>query len=222
MVFTAGCSTIRVIDSDVAAFPTWKAAPPGPGATYQFERLPSQQAEAAQQHALEAAARPALAKVGLVPSAIAPRFNVQVLLSTLVVEQVYPDPFLVGGFGGYRGPGGYGGYGDYGPRAGYGRYAGYGAFGFGGIGSSHGRGLSMGLSFPFGAYDLTTFRHELALLMRDNSTQQLVFETRARHDGPWNDTLTIFPAMLDAALQGFPQPPPGTRRINVPLAKSAN
>ena len=210
----AGCSTVRVIDSDVAAFQTWTGAPPGPGTTYQFERLPSQQAAPAQQNAVEAAARPALAKVGLVASTTAPRYNVQVLLSTQLIEQVYADPFFHGGFGGF---GGYG----YGPRASYGRYGsgygGFGSFGYGGF-----RGASLGLSFPIGGYDTVIFRHELAVLMRDNSTQQLSFETRARHDGPWNDTLTLLPALLDAALQGFPQPPAGTRRINVPLAPLAH
>ena len=208
----AGCSTVRVIDSDVAAFQTWTSAPPGPGTTYQFERLPSQQAVATQQDAIEAAARPALVKVGLVPTETAPRYSVQVLLSTQLIEQVYGDPFFQGGFGGYPGYG-------YGPRAGYGRYGGfgYGSFGHGGF-----RGASLGLSFPIGAYNTALFRHELAVLMRDNRTQQLSFETRARHDGPWNDTLTLLPAMLDAALQGFPQPPAGTRRINVPLAPSAH
>ena len=214
----AGCSTVRVIDSDVAAFQTWTGAPPGPGTTYQFERLPSQQAAAARQDAIEAAARPALAKVGLMPNMTAPRYSVQVLLSTQLIEQVYGDPFFQGGFGGYPGYG-------YGPRAGYGRYGGYGGlggFGHGGFGHGGFRGASLGLSFPIGVYDAAIFRHELAVLMRDNRTQQLSFETRARHDGPWNDTLTLLPAMLDAALQGFPQPPAGTRRINVPLAPLAH
>ena len=214
----AGCSTVRVIDSDVAAFQTWTGAPPGPGTTYQFERLPSQQATAARQDAIEAAARHALAKVGLVPNMTAPRYSVQVLLSTQLIEQLYGDPFFQGGFGGYPGYG-------HGPRAGYGRYGGYGGFGGFGHGSfGHGgfRGASLGFSFPIGVYDAAIFRHELAVLMRDNRTQQLSFETRARHDGPWNDTLTLLPAMLDAALQGFPQPPAGTRRINVPLAPLAH
>ena len=221
VLLLAGCSTVRVIDSDVAAFQTWTSAPPGPGTTYQFERLPSQQAAAAQQDAIEAAARPALAKVGLVPNVTAPRYSVQVLLSTQLIEQVYGDPFFQGGFGGYPGYG-------YRPRAGYGRYGGYGGFGgfgslgYGSFGYGGFRGASLGLSFPIGVYDAAIFRHELAVLMRDNRTQQVSFETRTRHDGPWNDTLTILPAMLDAALQGFPQPPAGTRRINVPLAPLAH
>lgn len=210
-LFFAGCSTTRVIDSEVIAFETWKAAPPAPGTTYRFERLPSQQAQAARQDAVEAATRPALARVGLLPSAAAPRYNVQVLLNTQVVEQVFADPFGEARFSGYPGYG-YG----YGPRPGYGRFGGYGSFGLGGF-----RGASFGGFYSTGGFDTVTFRHEVSVIMRDNSTQQVAFETRALHDGPWNDTLVLLPALLDAALQGFPQPPPGIRRINVPLAPTS-
>lgn len=207
-VLLAGCSTTRVIDSEVTAFQTWQAAPPGPGTAYRFERLPSQQAKSAQQDAIEAAARPALAKVGLVPSDTTPRYSVQVLLSTKLVQQVFSDPF---GYGPY---GGYGRFGHYGPYR-HGRFGGYGSFGFGGF-----RGASVGLYYPGGFYDSPSFRHELAVLMRDLSTQQVAFETHAVHDGPWNDTLNLLPALLDAALAGFPQPPAGPRQVNVTLQKT--
>lgn len=213
-IFLTGCATTRVIDSDVTAFQSWKTAPPGPGTTYQFERLPSQQAQAAQQDAVEAAARPALARVGLVPGNIAPRYSVQVLVTRQVVEQIYADPFGDGGFGGLRGYG-------YGPRAGYGPFGGFGGYGYGGFGFGGFRGASFGDFYPMGRYESATFRHEVAVLMRDNSDQRIAFETRALHDGPWNDTLTILPALLDAALQGFPQPPSGTRRIDVRLAPTS-
>lgn len=201
----AGCSTTRVIDSDVTAFQTWKAAPPGPNTPYRFERLPSQQASASQQDVIEAAARPALAKVGLVPSNTVARYSVQVLLSTQLVERVLADPFGYGGFGGLGGfGGGFGGHGRFGP----------GLYGYGGS-----RGASFGLSFPIGFYESATYKHELTVLMRDLGTQQVAFETRALHFGPWNDSPNLLPALLDAALRGFPQPPEGTRRINVELQK---
>ena len=201
----AGCATTRVIDSDVTAFQTWKAAPPGPNTPYRFERLPSQQANAAQQDVVEAAAGPALAKVGLVPSNTVARYSVQVRLNTQLVERVLADPFGYGGYGG--GLGGYPGYGRFGPSV----------FGYGGS-----RGASFGLSFPIGFYESATYKHELTVLMRDLNTQQIAFETRALHFGPWNDSLNLLPALLDAALRGFPQPPEGTRRINVELAKPVN
>ena len=204
-LFLAGCATSRVIDSDVTAFPTWKTTPPGPGTPYRFERLPSQQATAAQQSVIEAAARPALAKVGLVPSDAAARYSVQVLLNTQLVERVLADPFGYGGYGGFGGFGGIGG------------FPGHGRFGPGFYGHGGSRGASFGLAFPLWTYESATFKHELTVLMRDLVTQQVAFETRALHFGPWNDSLNLLPALLDAALRGFPQPPEGTRRIHVEL-----
>jgi hypothetical protein len=56
---------------------------------------------------------------------------------------------------------------------------------------------------------------QVSLIVRDLPTQQVVYETHAAHDGPWSDTVELLPAMLDAALQGFPNPPPGLRRITI-------
>lgn len=203
-VFLAGCATTRVIDSDVTAFQTWKSAPPGPGTPYRFERLPSQQATAAQQGVIEAAARPALAKVGLVPSDTAARYSVQVLLNTQLVERVLADPFGYGGYGGFGG------------------FPGHGRFGTGFYGQGGSRGASFGLAFPLWTYESATFKHEVTVLMRDLGTQQVAFETRALHFSPWNDSLNLLPALLDAALRGFPQPPEGSRRILVELQKPVN
>ena len=57
------------------------------------------------------------------------------------------------------------------------------------------------------------------MVMRDLTTQKVVFETRAVHDGVWSDGLAVLPAMLDSALLGFPQPPAGVRRINVEIPR---
>jgi hypothetical protein len=94
-------------------------------------------------------------------------------------------------------------------------------FGFGGPGVSIGggsRGSSIGFSFPIGFGD-TYFKRSLSVLMRDLSNQKVVFETRAMHDGLYNDAFAVLPAMLDSALLGFPQPPAGTRRINVEIPR---
>jgi hypothetical protein len=187
----AGCSTARLVDSDVTAFSRWSAAPPAPGTPYRFERLPSQQTFAAQQDQVEALARTALAKVGLDLNPTVARYSVQVVLATLVLERA---PY---------GGAGYGGFGF--PMPGF----------FLGGGS---RGASLGVSFPM-HFPEPYFKRELSILMRELSTGQIVFETRAVHDGVWSDTLAVLPAMLDAALMGFPQPPPGTRRVNVEIPR---
>ncbi|MFC5522864.1 DUF4136 domain-containing protein [Polaromonas jejuensis] len=183
--FMAGCSGVRLVDSDVTAFPRWSAAPPGPGTAYRFERLPSQQAVGAQQDQVEGLSRSALAKVGMELNPPLARYSVQVLLNTQRVVRLPYD--------GWGGPG---------------------VFLAGGN-----RGASLGLSFPLGVSEPDYFKRELSILMRDVATQQVVFETRALHDGVWSDTLAVLPAMLDAALRGFPQPPPGTRRINVEIPR---
>ena len=58
----SGCASTRLIDSEVNSFATQVIAP---GASYRFERLPSQMADHANQANLERLAEQALAKVGL-------------------------------------------------------------------------------------------------------------------------------------------------------------
>ena len=94
-------------------------------------------------------------------------------------------------------------------------------FGWGGTGVSLGggsRGMSIGLSFPIGI-GYSHHRHTVSILMRELVSQKVVFETRALHDGPWDDAFAVLPAMLDSALLGFPQPPAGTRLINVKIPR---
>ncbi|WP_309680144.1 DUF4136 domain-containing protein [Polaromonas sp.] len=194
VLLMTGCSGMRLVDSDVTAFPRWNGAPPGPGTPYRFERLPSQQAPELQQDQVEAQARAALARVGLELQPSAARYSVQVQLSIQLLERA---PYQ-------------GGYSD--------------GYGFGGAGVFLGggsRGASLGLSFPFGrtGFMQPWYRRDLNILMRDLRTQQVVYETRALHDGVWSDTEAVLPAMLDAALRGFPQPPAGTRRINVEIQR---
>lgn len=184
-----GCATTRLVDSDVTAFSNWRSAPPGPGTPYRFERLPSQQLTGAQQDLVEGLVQKALAKVGMTLNSPLARYSVQVVVTTLVVDR-YDD-------GGYDG------------------------FGIGRPGIFLGggnRGTAFGLSFPM-RFSEPYYRRELRILMRDLSSGELVFETRAAHDGVWSDTLAVLPAMLDAALLGFPQPPPGPRRINMEIPR---
>ena len=99
------------------------------------------------------------------------------------------------------------------PSPGFGGFSGFGGFGGGGR-----FGSSIGLSFPLGS-GAPYYKRSLTVLMRDLSTQKVVFETRALHDGVWGDGFAVLPAMLDSALLRFPQPPAGTRRINVEIPR---
>ncbi len=147
------------------------------------------QTAATQQDRIEALATTSLSKVGMALSPLDARYSVQVLLSTEIVQR-YPSP----GFGGF----GYGGTGVF--------------VGGGSMGSS------IGLSFPIG-FGEPYYKRSLNIFMRDLTTQKVVFETRALHDGVWGDGFAVLPAMLDSALLGFPQPPTSTRRINVEIPR---
>ena len=185
-MFLAGCSSMRIVDSDVSAFAAWTAAPPTPGTPYRFERLPSQLPANAQQDRVEAMATASLARVGMVLDPLAARFSVQVVLSTQIGERFPDDGF---------------------PMVGPGVWIGGGSL-----------GSSIGMTYPI-RFGEPYYKREVTVLMRELATQKVVFETRALNTGPWNDPLSVLPAMLDSALLGFPQPPAGTRRINVDIPR---
>lgn len=56
-------------------------------------------------------------------------------------------------------------------------------------------------------------RHEVTLTLRELSSGQVAYETRAVSEGPWRSSTRILGAMVGAALQGFPYPPEGVRHI---------
>lgn len=147
--------------------------------------------QGAQQDYLESLSRAALARVGLRLEPSVARLGVQVGLSTVVMAR---GPYDGGGFG-YMTPGIFLGGGS--------------------------RGASFGLSFPLRFSEPPFYRRELTLLMRDLASGQVVFETRALSDSLHNDLPALLPAMLEAALRGFPQPPAGMRRIPVDLSGPA-
>ncbi len=81
-------------------------------------------------------------------------------------------------------------------------------------------GVWMGRGPLFPGLDVrTSYWREVGLVVRQRSTQAVVFESRASHDGPWADSEAVLPAMLNAALQGFPTPPTGMRRVNIEIAR---
>jgi hypothetical protein len=99
-----GCAGMSQISSDVSTFGDWPAGR-DPG-TYAFERLPSQQAQAVETEAVEAAARPALQKAGFVEAAPGAEPDVLVQVgarSTRTGSDPWDDPFWWrGGFGYWR------------------------------------------------------------------------------------------------------------------------
>jgi len=189
----SGCATSWVVDSDVKSFSSLTAV--APGVTYRFERLPSQQADAARQEALEAMAAAALEKVGLRRDDAKPQYSAQIGARVTAGLSPWADPWL------FDGPWGAYGYG----------YHGYARRWYGAGGWYGGPGFIPPAANPW-------YEREVSIVLRDIGSNRVVYETRARNDGPYNVSSTILPVMFQAALQGFPNPPQGERRVNIELS----
>jgi hypothetical protein len=176
----AGCASRWVVDSDVRSFSSLPAdAVAGSGATYRFERLPSQQQDeraARQADSLEALAAPALAAAGLSRNDAAARYSVQLGARVGLTFSPWDDPWL--------GPWGFGG----------GWY---------------------GASTPW-------YSREVSVVLRELASNRVVYETRARNDGPYSSDAPVLGTMFKAALQGFPVPPQGERRVDIEIAPRAS
>jgi hypothetical protein len=88
VLLLSGCALPRVIDSDVESYPG--SAPAVAGASYRFDRLPSQQAYAARQAQIEALAQTALGHAGLVRNDQQARYSVQVDVQVSPMQSPYP------------------------------------------------------------------------------------------------------------------------------------
>ncbi|MBC5764889.1 DUF4136 domain-containing protein [Ramlibacter albus] len=84
-------------------------------------------------------------------------------------------------------------------------------FGFG----FWGRRGGFGAGFPH--MESPWYQREVGVVVRDIASNKVVYETRAVNDGPYFDNAVVLPAMFTAALQGFPNPPQGARRVDIPL-----
>jgi len=187
----SGCASMRIVDSDVVSV---VAAPAGmslQGAKYRFERLPSQ-ANNPEAGLAEQQAQAAMAAVGLV------RDDANAQLSVLV--GFAGTQYLADAWGRPLPPGAWSPY--------------YGSISMGrGIGPNV--GLGMGMRFP----PPTQYRREVSLIMRDLKSGQVVYETRATHDGPWADSAQVFATLFQAAMANFPNPPAGLRRVNIEIPR---
>jgi hypothetical protein len=193
LTLLAGCSGMRLVESQVRTATPAESAPIPQDAHYRFERLPSQ-TDPIENDSVDAIAEAELMTAGLVHDEQKPQYSVQI---TTRMESYQVDDFgrpytgstrimIGGGFGGYSG------------------------FGWG-LGGMNG----MGMRYP----PSLQYRHEVALLLRDLSTQKVVYETRAIHEGPWSDRYNILRATLAAALKDFPQAPTGMRRVQVEVPR---
>lgn len=174
----SACAIPRRIDSEVQSFVGTPAAVVG--ATYRFERLPSQQAQTQDQDRMEALTQTALQRIGLSPAAAQPRYYVQVQTEVVQFQPVstrvaHPMPPYV--------------------RA---------------------DGVPLYSPLLFLAQP-PWYGHSVHLVLRDTASGQVVYETKARFDGPWSDSFTLWPAILEAALRGYPHPTEGVRKVTIEL-----
>jgi len=206
VVGLAGCAATS-ITSQVENFGRW---PEGrKPSTFVFDVLPSQQANPVSQDKLQAAALPALQALGfaLLPPEQAANADVlvQLGLSVRVEPRLRYEPF--GGFGPFpRGiqPYPYGPYGPYG-HASFQWRAGLGGWGPG--------------WFPSMEPPWVTMRVEL--ILRDRASSKVLYEARASQDRVGVADPSVLPYLFQAALQSFPDAPPGPRVVEIPLPQEA-
>jgi hypothetical protein len=79
----------------------------------------------------------------------------------------------------------------------------------------HGFGFGMrpGFPAPMG------YVQEVNIIIRDLTSSHVVYQTKATHDGPWSDHPNILRAMISAALQGFPNPSAKIRQVNTTISR---
>lgn len=174
-VALGGCAGLNTVTSEVATYGDWPAGrQPG---RYAFERLPSQQAQAARQAELEAAAARALEGAGFTAAANAGQADVIVQIGARVSRtelSPWDDPlWWRWGAGYWRSPG-------WRPTSRMGYYAGFNA------------GWS------------TRYERSVAVLLRDRPSGAPLYEAHAQTDGNTIGDGALIAAMFEAAMKDFP------------------
>jgi hypothetical protein len=200
----SGCAALNNLNSDVSSYGPWPAE--RKPSTFVFERLPSQialgQAQGAalggRQEQLETAARGALEAAGFRAAADPADADYLMQVGARVTNNdpwVFNDPlFWRGGF----------------------------RYGFSGYGGRWGRGWGPGFGPGWGygsLYESSNFEREVALLIRDRKTGQLLYETRASNSGPSPSIDALLPAMFEAAMNGFPNAGQNPRTVTTLISR---
>ena len=190
-VVLGGCAAFNNLHNEVSTFGQWPAE--RKPASFVFERLPSQQAHPEHQQQLEDAARGAVEAAGFsaAPDLASADYLMQVGARVTSNDPwIYNEPlFWRGGF-------------RYGH--GYNRW---------------GRDPFWGANGGFGYTGTTSFDREVALLIRDRKTGQLLYEARAANTGPSASIDYLLPAMFEAALKDFPNVGPNPHNVTTQISK---
>jgi len=82
-----------------------------------------------------------------------------------------------------------------------------------------GWGLGMNSGMRAGFPPPSGYAQEVSIIIRDLQTSNVVYQTKALHEGPWSDHPNIWRPMISAALQGFPNPSVLNRRVDTSIAR---
>ncbi len=192
-----GCASVMLVDNEVQSHPRWSERGSGiPQApqVFRFERTPSQEGgrAGAGQDMLERLATQSLARTGWTPAAGNVRAPWAVEVSAMVVQ--LPRAPWESPYDSFYSP--------FGPRWIHPYGPGYGFYGP-----------------PFPRLESPYYQRRVTVLVRNAANGQVVYETSAAHDGRWNGTESLWQAMLDAALKGFPSAPEGRRRVDIEVPR---
>jgi len=88
-----------------------------------------------------------------------------------------------------------------------------------GVGFGLGWGVGMNTGMRAGFPPPSGYAQEVSIIIRDLKTSNVVYQTKASHEGPWSDHPNILRAMIAAALQGFPNPSQPNRRVDTTIAR---
>jgi hypothetical protein len=188
-----GCASLNTLNSDVSTYGPWPAG--RQPASFAFERLPSEQEHPQRQQQLEDAARGAIEAAGF---RAAPDLASAEYLMQVGARVSSSDPWIYNDALFWRGGWRYG-------WAGPGRWR-------GGPGPFWGAGGGWG-------YGPAYFDREVALLIRDRKTGQLLYEARAHNEGPSPSIDALLPAMFAAAMKDFPGTGPNPRSVTTQISE---
>jgi hypothetical protein len=207
VAFLSGCSTVRVIESQVQTNAQWLPQNPAPAnAQFRLERLPAD-VNNMQAGWAEVELVSALAPLGWTRNDVDAQYSVWIGVRTAeYITDTWGRPvrgpwinhvYIRGGTG-YR------------PR---------------GVSTGVSTGVGWSLMTPVypgmrhGFPPTVSYAQEVSIIIRDLSTSQVVYQTKAAHDGPWSDHANILRTMISAALQGFPSPSTVKRRVDIPISR---
>jgi hypothetical protein len=205
MALLSACSTLRNLDSQVQTSTQWPPSSVAPAtALYRLERLPADlnnlQAGWAENELV-----PVLAGLGWTRNDVDAQYSVWIGVQAAeyvvdmrgrVVRGPWTNQIYMGVGSGYR------------PRAA--------GVGIGWTYTTRGP-MSTGMLSDFSEPPI--YGREVSIIIRDLQSGQVVYQTKATHDGPWSDHLNVWRGMIGAALQGFPNPTQAKRRVVLPISR---